>query len=323
MRISSPLYVVTVVFNPRRFQSRLRLYRDFSEWLSKSGVQLLTVEIAFGEREFSATSPDNPWNIQLSTRQELWHKERALNIGLHRLSSLSPDWKYVAWMDADVRLARPDWAEECVHLLQHYAVIQLFSEARCLGPDHANAFTCRSIGKTIELYGLEGWSGNPGVTNATKSNPYMRQGHPGLGWAFRRDELNDIGGWLDVCVNGSGDLHMSACYAGDWRLVTSPKSSPGYRGAIAQYARLCDQYVRQNIGYMPGAIDHYWHGRSHERGYQERWKLIDRFQFDPRIDLVSDMQGLYKWNLADPRVRALAVETRKSLAKRNEDVNEL
>lgn len=322
MKINSPLYVVTTVFNPRRFQSRLRLYRDFAEWLKQSGVQLLTVEVAFGERQHSVVDKFDPWHIALFTRHELWHKERALNVGLQHLTRLVPDWRYVAWMDADVRLARPDWATETVHLLQHYAAIQMFSEARCLGPDFSNVFTCRSIGKTIEEFGLEGWAGNPGVTNK-KQNPYMRQGHPGLAWAFRRDELNDVGGWLDVCVNGSGDLHMAACYAGDWRLVTSPKSSKGYRGAISQYASLCDRYVRKNIHYMPGAIDHYWHGRSNERGYQERWKLIDKYAFDPKTDLIPDMQGLWKWNLGDRRVRDLAVETRRSLAKRNEDVNEL
>jgi len=322
MKIKSPLYIVTTVFNPRRFQSRLRLYYDFAKWVEDSGVKLLTVEVTFGEREHSVTTNEDPWHLRLFTRHELWHKERALNLGLQRLSMLAPDWRYVAWMDADVRLARTDWATEAVHLLQHYAVLQMFGEARCLGPNHENAFTCRSIGKTIAEYGLEGWAGNPGVTTQNQ-NPYLRQGHPGLAWAFRRDELNDIGGWLDVCVNGSGDLHMAACYAGDWSLVTSPNSSPGYRGAMRRYAGLCDRYVRRNISFMPGAIDHYWHGRSHERGYQERWKMIDKYKFDPTTDLVNDMQGLHKWNLGDQRVRALATETRISLSKRNEDVNEL
>lgn len=314
-----PLYVITTVFNPRRFQSRRRLYEDFAGWLADCGVRLLTVEISFGERPHAVTGHDDPWHLRLSTRHELWHKERALNLGLHRLTQMVPDWGYVAWMDADIRLARPDWADEAVHLLQHYAVIQLFGEARCLGPNHENVFTCKSIGKTIQEHGLDGWGGNPGVT---RRSAYMRQGHPGLGWAFRRDELNDIGGWLDVCVNGSGDLHMAACYAGDWRLVTSPKSSPGYRGAIKRYADLCERHVRRNIHYMPGAVDHYWHGRSEQRGYNTRWKLIDKYRFDPATDLVASDDGLWRWNLADPRVRDLAVETRKSLAARNEDVNE-
>ncbi len=321
--VNSPLYVICTVFNPRRFQSRIRLYNDFKKWIEDSGVKLLTVEIAFGERTHAVTAQDDPWHLQLFTRHELWHKERALNLGLQRLQQLAPDCRYVIWSDTDVRLARTDWVTEALHLLQHYAVIQMFSEARCLGPNHANTFTCRSIAKTFDEYGLEGWAGNPGVTNKTPANPYMRQGHPGLMWGFRLDELYGIGGWLDTCINGSGDLHMAACYAGDWKLVTSPKSSPGYRAAMAKYGALCGRHIRRNMHFMEGAIDHYWHGRSHERGYQERWKMIDKYQIDPFQDLVHDMQGLWKLRLDDPRVMAFAVEARKSLAARNEDVNEL
>ncbi len=314
-----PLYVVTVIFNPRRFSSRHRLYTNFAAWLERSGVSLLTVEIAFGERPFAITESGNPWHLQLHTRQELWHKERALNLGLQRLGQLMPDWGYVAWMDADIKLARDDWAQETVHLLQHYAVLQLFGEARSLGPDHHTLFSCRSMGRNYADYGKLDWGQNPGV------NPlgaYAHQGHPGLGWAFRRDELNDIGGWLDVCINGSGDLHMAGCYAGNWQLALSPECSTGYRQAIRRYGQLCAESVHCNVSYLPGAVDHYFHGKSSQRGYQERWKLVDAFQFDPSTDLVPDRQGLWKWHLTDPRVRSLAIETRKSLARRNEDSTE-
>ena len=321
----SPLHVVTVVFNPRRFASRHRLYDQFAAWLEASGVRLVTVEIAFGERPFAITDPSNPWHLQLRTRHEIWHKERALNLGLHRLSQLDPHWKYVAWMDADVRLARTDWAPETVHYLQHYAVVQMFGEARSLGPDHHMIFSCRSIGRNFEEHGAIEWkTDNPGLAKAVKkANIYARQGHPGLAWGFRRDELNDVGGWLDTCINGSGDLHMAACYSGKPDLALSPHASRSYRRSVLRYGELCNRYVRGNFSFVPGTIDHYWHGRSKERGYDDRWRLLDEHQFDPITDLVADVHGLYRWNLADPRVRALAVETRKSLAKRNEDVNEL
>lgn len=318
-KVNSPLYVICTVFNPRRFQSRVRLYEQFQQWIKDSGVKLLTVEIAFGERTHAVTHENDPWHLQLRTRHELWHKERALNLGLQRLSALVPDFANVAWMDTDVQIARSDWAAEAVHLLQHYAVIQMFSQAALLGPENQQLYLCKSIGSTIAEHGLKGWGGNPGVTKGY----YLKQGHPGLAWAFRRDELNDVGGWLDICINGSGDLHMAACYAGDWSLVTSPKSSPSYRAAIKKYGDLCERHVRRNVGVMQGMISHFWHGRSEERGYQDRWKMVDRFQFDPNTDLLVSDCGLWRLNLDDPRVMAFAVEARKSLAARNEDVNEL
>lgn len=318
-----PLYVLTSVFNPRRFASRHRLYDEFAGWIDDSGVRLLTVEVSFGGREPVVTRDDDPWHVRLATRNELWHKERALNIGLQHLSRLVPDWRYVAWMDADVRLARPDWAKEAVHLLQHYAVVQLFGHQRFLGPNYEPIFDCPSVVRTMEESGiLTRGEHDPGDARVNPINPYLSGGHPGLAWSFRRDELNDVGGWLDICANGSGDSHMANCFAGWWDLGMSPKASPGYRSAIRNYGQRCDHSIRRNISWMPGSIDHYWHGRAHQRGYEDRWKLLVRYQFDPRTDLVPDCQGLWKWNLADPRVRALAVETRKSLAKRNEDTNE-
>ncbi len=314
-----PLYLVTTIFNPRRFESRINLYRNFSTWVERAGVKLVTVEVAFGERPFDVTSNQNPFHIQLRTKHEMWHKERALNLGMQRLSQLVPDWQYIGWVDADIKLARDDWAEETVHLLQHYAVIQMFGQARILGPDGEAFIIDDSIGKNFHNYGRAEWGTNPGLSTI---DPYVKRGHPGMAWAFRRDELNDVGGWLDVCINGSGDLHMLAGYSGNPQLTLSPKASPGYRTAILRYGELCNKYVRQNISFMPGACDHYWHGRISNRGYDDRWKMVDKHQFDPFTDLIQDVQGLYKWNLADPRVMKLATSVRKSLAARNEDTNE-
>jgi hypothetical protein len=50
-----PLYVVTSVFNPLRYQSRIRLYRDFEKYVRDSGAILYTAEVAFGGREFTVT----------------------------------------------------------------------------------------------------------------------------------------------------------------------------------------------------------------------------------------------------------------------------
>lgn len=40
---ASDLYVVTTVFNARRWKSRYKLYRDFEKYVQDSGAKLLTV----------------------------------------------------------------------------------------------------------------------------------------------------------------------------------------------------------------------------------------------------------------------------------------
>src|SRR5437762_3204756 len=126
--INSPLRVLTSIFNAMRYRSRWRLYHDFSRYVAGSGIELWTVEVAFGERAFCVTTPDNPHHLQLrvSARSLLWLKENALNLLVQRLPA---DWRYVAFCDADVQFARPDWGDEIVHALQVWPVVQAWSEA--------------------------------------------------------------------------------------------------------------------------------------------------------------------------------------------------
>lgn len=76
--------------------------------------------------------------IGLHTKDELWLKENAINIGVQHLPY---DWQQVCWLDADVLFVRPNWAGEAVHKLQHggsqdAAFLQMFSHARDVGPDY-------------------------------------------------------------------------------------------------------------------------------------------------------------------------------------------
>jgi len=302
----TPLYVVTTVFNPRRFRSRVRLYHHFARWLKSCGVQLVTAEVAFGDRPFECTSPDNPWDLQLRTTADLWHKERALNLAVAHLTKLVPGWEYVAWLDADVKLLRDDWAEEAVHLLQHYAVVQMFGEIKTLDPDHHTLYGGRSILRNFHDFGS--------VKNPKESAGW--NGWPGLGYAHRRKEFEAVGGLLDVCVSGSGDTHMAGCFVGQPDLGMPPKCADGYRRAIRRYGELCAKHIDRNVSYLPGLLVHYWHGKASDRGYHKRWEMLARHQFDPGEDLVVDGQGLYRWRGNKPD---LEYDIRRSMCGRNED----
>lgn len=127
------LDVITVISNPVRWRSRYDLYRAFAKHMDDSGVRLTTVELAYGDRPFEITECDTASHVQFRTRSELWHKENLINLGISRLPA---DWKYVAWIDADIQFARMDWAQETLHQLQHYALVQPWSHAQDLGPKH-------------------------------------------------------------------------------------------------------------------------------------------------------------------------------------------
>lgn len=303
------LWIVTAIFNPHRFRSRYRLYKTFAERVAAAGAQLVTVEIAFGNRCFEVTSGDNPYHVQLTTEEELWHKERALNIAVQRVLQLDPKAEYIAWVDADVSFARSDWVQETLHKLEHHPVVQMFSETVFLGPNEEVLWKARSIAKGYGDFGKPVW-------NCPERALYGLKDHPGLAWAFRRRALDQMGGFLDFCIAGSGDLHMVGAWSGNYLLGHPQSLSSGYKRALKTWADRADAVVKRNYGYVQGLVLHHWHGKAKDRGYDKRWDIMVRHQFDPWSDLIKDTQGL--WRFAESKT-ALALDLRRSLQQRNED----
>lgn len=295
------LYVVTAIFNPQRYQSRIRLYREFEKYVNDAGAKLVTVELAYNTRDFIVTEADDPMDLQLRTRHELWHKERMLNLGIQKLPQ---DWKYVAWIDADIVFARPDWAEETVQLLQHYPVIQMFSQAIDLTPRYEVLKQHTGI---IYSYQEGLLQQNPGRYDKF---------HPGFAWAARRDALDNLGGLYDTAVLGSADRHMALSFI-ECVEKSYPKGiSAGYHEALDLWQERAKKYIRKNVGYMPGVILHYWHGKKVDRRYSDRWKILVKHQFDPEFDLKFDTQGLLQFAENKPQ---LEYDIRKYFQCRNED----
>lgn len=125
------LHVITVVSNPFRYQSRYSIYKDFEQHVLSAGAQLWVAELQLRDRPFLVTEKDNPYHIQLRSDHVLWVKENLWNIVASRLPD---DALYIMVADADVHFVRPDWAVETIHMLQHYEVIQPWTESFDLGP---------------------------------------------------------------------------------------------------------------------------------------------------------------------------------------------
>jgi len=271
------LDVVAVISNPCRFKSRYQLYREFEQrMLANPLVRLTTVELAYGERPHEVTDSRH---IQLRTEHELWHKENLINIGISRLPS---DAKYVAWIDADISFVRDDWAEETIHQLQHHQVIQLFSHAIDLGPERETLHVHRSF---MYCY-HEKMSG---------SKTYCHW-HPGYAWAARRETLNQLGGLMDHAILGSGDHQMATALIGKGKGSIHHGVTDTYKARCAAWEARATQHVRKDVGYVPGTILHYWHGRKKDRRYRERWDVLTENQFCPDRDVWKDSQGLWRLN---------------------------
>lgn len=191
-------YIITPIFNPRKFKSRIRLYHEFAQYVERCGAKLITVEVAFRDREFEVTVPHNKYHLQLRSPYELWHKERAINLGIEHLKKLHPEVRKVAWIDADVAFTNPNWIADTLNALEHYDVVQMFSQATSLGPNHEILWSHESAFK----YWLKR---KPATVFGDIPLQELSGGHPGLAWAARIDALEKLGGLMDSCIHGCYD----------------------------------------------------------------------------------------------------------------------
>lgn len=315
-RIKDKLYVITPIFNPHRYRSRWKLYKEFERYvLSYGEAHLVTIECTFGEREkvLVVDMGENHTVIHVQTKHEVWLKENLINIAIQRLPE---DWKYVAWIDADIKFARPDWVGETVQKLQHYDFLQMFSEAYDLSPiyevikKHAGFMFCYKNGipnlnkrMCLPYYGEDGNGG-----------AYW---HPGFAWAARRCAFDHVGGLIDWSVLGGGDMFMAYAMVGQLTEKTMPWSL-GKNGVrlLGEWQNRCEKHIKRNVGFMDGAVLHYWHGKKADRRYNDRGQILIDCKFDPELDLKRDWQGL--WQLTD-RSFTLRDGAREYFSRRNED----
>lgn len=308
--VDAPLYVIAPIINPSRYQSRYRLYEEFEKYITDAGAVLYTVEAAYGDRAFEVTDEANPRHIRLRTQHELWHKENLINIGVSRLPQ---DWKYVAWIDADVQFARNDIVPETIHQLQHFSVVQLFSHSTDLGPLHQ---PLSSFGGFMAQY----------VNHNGTSPPRQQQygvWHPGYAWACRRDAWDHLGGLIDFGVVGSADRYMACGLVGEIGQCLSPdvvRECPVYAAWCFNWQARAETYIKRNVGHVDGLLLHYFHGSKQDRGYHSREEIIWTNKFEPSTDIKRDWQGL--WQLTDQKYQ-MRDQLRAYFRSRNEDGTEV
>lgn len=76
----------------------------------------------------------------------------------------------------------------------------------------------------------------------------------------------------------------------------------------------------RNIGYVGGTLEHMFHGRKGDRGYQSRWDMFVKHGFDPHEDLKRNSHGVLEFAGNKPELRR---EFDRYLQSRNEDINAL
>jgi len=307
------LKMVTTVFNPERYKSKYRLYKEFEKRCLDAGVDLYTVEVAFGRRPHEVTNSGNPNHIQLRTSSQIWLKEAALNVGISRLPA---SWQYLSWADADCQWANPEFATETLHELQHFSVVQMFKTLIDLGPDHSAAPPfyagnpvsfgfCKAEGIQVRKIGEYG--------DLAAGAQFYR--HSGMAWAARREAFDALGGLIDVGIIGGSDYVMALALTGSDKFPAWAEMNSQGR-LVREWKARADKYIAGNVGYTPGVLLHHFHGRKVNRQYKDRCQILVDENFDAELDLKRDSQML--WQLTDRSTR-LRDAIRNYMRSRNED----
>jgi hypothetical protein len=318
------LHVTSVYFNPFRYQNRRHTTHNFIQRMRKTpNVKLYMIEVAFGDRPFEVTGPED---IQLRTRDEMWIKENASNLGVARFTD---GWKYGAAVDCDFVFTRHDWALETIHMLQHFKWVQPYSSYGFMSREHEPINIKPSFAYAFQHYHEEDparqvetaiWQN----TGNTSYPPYGHRlvGSPGGAWAFTRESFDAVHGMPDFCILGSGDWHMAFGFlnrpAPNHDDLINGMHGP-YARAILDWQAVAGPAVNADIGYVRNFAIHEWHGDVRNRGYSTRGRILQENRYDPFIDITKDYQGVLRWTGRNPK---LETAVRRYFMTRDEDSTE-
>ena len=144
---------------------------------------------------------------------------------------------------------------------------------------------------------------NRGRTATTWGAAGYEFAHPGYAWAATRHALTLVGGLIETAALGAGDHHMALALIGRVRKSVPGGISAGYLRPLLRWQDRAIQHIGQNIGYVPGTIEHTWHGSKDKRAYVDRWTILTRNGFDPDTDLVRNTWGVFELAGNKPELR--------------------
>jgi hypothetical protein len=263
--IEDDLHVIAVVSNPCLYAKRYILMKEFIKRIEEeeTNVKLYIVELAYGNNEFYITNKKNKNHLQLRTDTPLWHKENMINLGVKYL--LPSNYKAFAWIDADIEFENTNWATDTLKILNGSKdIVQLFSH-------------CVDMSKNCSAMNIfSGFGYNYCKNKKYCSERGINYWHPGYAWAITRKAYEKIGGLFEEGILGSGDYYMAMS-------ILKPMQNA---------EKIYDKMKKLRLGYVPGVIRHYFHGSKINRKYTDRWKILEKHNYNFNIHIAKDDKGI-------------------------------
>ena len=244
---------------------------------------VFVVEMSYLNNDFIIPDSENFIRIQANERHLLWQKERLFNLALDKLPK---KYKNVAWVDGDIIFKNQSSLSVMIdEALSEHSAVQLFSDVNWLD-EHRQPFRTQ---KSCILNSRNGWHG--------------------YAWAFRREEIEKIGGMFDYHISGNGDLMLNYAFS----ITGSTKSMPkrtlnecvSMKKKFNKYKDKVSKYFLGTVTCLDLEIDHQYHGDYRTRKYEYRENLLRKYKFNPETDIEIDKNGLYKWKFEREEAKRL------------------
>ncbi len=242
-------FCITVISNFCRYERRPQLLLRFKEMCEHAQVPLIIVELTTLQRSFECTDPNNDLHLQLRSKEEFWHKENLINLGIAHGRKVFPKAEKVYWIDADCSSARNprDWFAETWHELEHYKFVQMWEWLQPL--DHYYSPLCPPNPSFMSNYVKYGTP----YPKAAKGYPFQ-WGSPGLAWAANLEDLDHIGGVPDTHPLGGADWWLSHMLISDTAVQGLERYTQGFQNKFLQQQKLCERWIKRDVGYVRGLV---------------------------------------------------------------------
>ena len=302
------LYVILTYFNYCSSKARKQLFMDFiNKYKNTPGIRICIAEAKLNNNNYQLpqTLSNIYMHIGITTADCIWVKESLINTIIRKLPK---NWKYVAWIDADITFLNNNWVYDTINKLQKVDVVQLFQ-------------TCINTGPNGEAFKIDK---SFGYMHETSKFPWVsthKYGfwHPGFAWACTRYAYESMNRLIDFGILGSGDHHMALALIGKVNLSYPGNIHENYKKLLKNFEERC---LKNNLklSYINGSIIHHWHGRIEDRKYKERWTILTDNNYNPYTDIYSTNEGYIQLTQSGKRFNEKLLQY---FNERNEDNTDL
>jgi len=287
-------WAITTFFNPAGYKTLLNNYYIFAENLAKQGVNLLTVEVAFDGKEHEIPLDENV--VRVRSNSIMFLKENLINVGVKHLPS---DCKYFGWVDCDLIWQDDNWVGQAINKFESGAdILQLYKKIYYLPP------------KTYKLDGSKILAVQGVIWQAKIHHNWLQRrkrkdlpfSAPGFAFAMTKSFFNKLNKIYDSNIVGSGDTFFVDCLLDSesihayWNSITD-----AMRSDMSEYKKKLKQ-LNPKVDYIPQDIMHLFHGSLSNRGYRSRHNIVVENDFDPKLDIKLNEDGVYEWSSNKPQM---------------------